>query len=44
MVVVQRNEVRATRFVLFLTIILSVITLISIVLGFSGASQAVSLG
>ena len=44
MVVLQRNEVRRHQFVLLLTIILSVITLISTVLNFSGASQAAQLG
>ncbi len=44
MVVLQRNEVRRHQFVLLLTIVLSVITLISTVLNFSGASQAAQLG
>jgi len=44
MVVVQRNEFRRHQLVLLLTIVLSVITLISIVLNFSGASQAAQLG
>ena len=44
MVVLQRNEVRRHRLVFFLTVILSVITLISIVRNFSEASQPAQLG
>jgi hypothetical protein len=44
MVVLQRNEVRRHRLVFFLTLILSVITLISIILNFSGASQPTQIG
>src|SRR5690242_16776651 len=44
MVVLQRNEVRRHRLVFFLTVILSVITLIAIVRNLSDGSQPAQLG
>ena len=44
MVVLQRNEVRRHRLVFFLTVILSVVTLISVIRNFSDASPAAQLG
>jgi hypothetical protein len=44
MVVLQRSEVRRHRLVFFLTVILSIVTLISVIRNFSDTSQAGQLG